>query len=76
MAARRLQISLRVLKNISRGSALFIIIINTNEIPHHFTFYIYIFFFGSKSCSYTQSTIPNPNVCLNFDCVSLKTLNH
>ena len=46
MAARRLQISLRVLKNISRGSALFIIIINTNEIPHHFTFiYIYIFFF-------------------------------
>ena len=44
MAARRLQISLRVLKNISRGSALFIIIINTNEIPHHFTYiYIYIF---------------------------------
>ena len=39
MAARRLQISLRVLKNISRGSALFIIIINTNEIPHHFTLY-------------------------------------
>ena len=73
MAARRLQISLRVLKNISRGSAIFIIIINTNEIPHHFTF---IYFFLSKSCSYTQSTIPNPNVCLNFDCVSLKTLNH
>ena len=43
MAARRLQISLRVLKNIARGSALFIIIINTNEIPHHFTF-IFLFF--------------------------------
>ena len=45
MAARRLQISLRVLKNISRGSALFII--NTNDIPHHFT-YIYIFFLKQK----------------------------
>ena len=47
MAARRLQISLRVVKNISQGSALFIIIINTNEIPHHFT-YIYIFFLKQK----------------------------
>ena len=56
MAARRLQISLRVLKNISRGSALFIIIINTNEIPHHFTF---IFFFFEAKVAVTHNP-PSP----------------
>ena len=42
MAARRLEISLRVLKNISRVSTLFITIINTNEIPYHFTFIFFV----------------------------------
>ena len=61
MAARRLQISLRVLKNISRGSALFII--NTNEIPHHFT-YIYIFFFEAKVAVTHNPPSPTPTFVL------------
>ena len=65
MAARRLQISLRVLKNISRGSALFIIIINTNEIPHHFTYiYIYIFFFEAKVAVTHNPPSPTPTFVL------------
>ena len=65
MAARRLQISLRVLKNISRGSALFIIIINTNEIPHHFTFiYIYFFFFEAKVAVTHNQPSPTPTFVL------------
>ena len=63
MAARRLQISLRVLKNISRGSAIFIIIINTNEIPHHFTF-IYIFFFEAKVAVTHNPPSPTPTFVL------------
>ena len=63
MAARRLQISLRVLKNISRESALFIIIINTNEIPHHFTF-IYIFFFEAKVAVTHNPPSPTPTFVL------------
>ena len=63
MAARRLQISLRVLKNISRGSALFIIIINTNEIPHHFTF-IYIYFFEAKVAVTHNQPSPTPTFVL------------
>ena len=63
MAARRLQISLRVLKNISRGSALFIIIINTNEIPHHFTS-IYIFFFEAKVAVTHNPPSPTPTFVL------------
>ena len=62
MAARRLQISLRVLKNISRGSALFIIIINTNEIPHHFTFIF--FFFEAKVVVTHNPTSPTPTFVL------------
>jgi len=42
MVAWRLEISFRVLKNIARGSALFIIIININEMPHHFTFILFL----------------------------------
>lgn len=61
MAARRLQISLRVLKNISRGSGLFIIIINTNEIPHHFTF---IFFFAAKVAVTHNPPSPTPTFVL------------
>ena len=63
MAARRLQISLRVVKNISQGSALFIIIINTNEIPHHFT-YIYIFFFEAKVAVTHNPPSPTPTFVL------------
>ena len=61
MAARRLQISLRVVKNISQGSALFIIIINTNEIPHHFTF-IYIFFFLKQKLQLHTINHPQPQL--------------
>lgn len=60
MAARRLQISLRVLKNISRGSALFII--NTNEIPHHFTF-INIFFEAKVAVTHNPPS-PTPTFVL------------
>lgn len=62
MAARRLQISLRVLKNISRGSALFIIIINTNEIPHHFTF-IFLFFEAKVAVTHNPPS-PTPTFVL------------
>ena len=62
MAARRLQISLRVLKNISRGSAIFIIIINTNEIPHHFTFIL--FFFEAKVAVTHNPPSPTPTFVL------------
>ena len=62
MAARRLQISLRVLKNISRGSALFIIIINTNEIPHHFT--CIFFFFEAKVAVTHNPPSPTPTFVL------------
>ena len=63
MAARRLQISLRVLKNISRGSAIFIIIINTNEIPHHFTFILF-FFFEAKVAVTHNPPSPTPTFVL------------
>ena len=63
MAARRLEISLRVLKNISRVSAIFIIIIiiNTNEIPHHFTF---ILFLSQKSQLHTNPPYRNSTFVL------------
>ena len=69
MAARRLQISLRVLKNISRGSGLFIIIINTNEIPHHFTF---IFFFAAKVAVTHNPPSPTPTFVLLLTVCLLK----
>ena len=62
MAARRLQISLRVVKNISQGSALFIIIINTNEIPHHFTF-IFLFFEAKVAVTHNPPS-PTPTFVL------------
>ena len=68
MAARRLQISLRVLKNISRGSALFIIIINTNEIPHHFTF-IFLFFEAKVAVTHNPPSPAPTFVLILIECL-------
>ena len=54
MAARRYEISLRVLKNISRVSAA---IINTNEIPNHFTLIVFCCERRDLLCSYSKGDI-------------------
>ena len=52
MAARRYEISLRVLKNISRVSAA-----NTNEIPNHFTFIVFWCERRDLLCSHNKGDI-------------------
>ena len=54
MTARRYEISLRVLKNISRVSAA---IINTNEIPNHFTLIVFCCERRDLLCSYSKGDI-------------------
>ena len=54
MAARRYEISLRVLQNISRVSAA---IINTNEIPNHFTLLVFCCERRDLLCSYSKGDI-------------------
>ena len=55
MAARRCEISLRVLKNISRVSAVFYI--NTNELPNHFTLTVFWYEMRDLLCSHGNGDI-------------------
>ena len=54
MVARRYEISLRVLKNISRVSAA---IINTNEIPNHFTLIVFCCERRDLLCSHSNGDV-------------------
>ena len=56
MAVRRYEISLRVLKNISRVSASNYFI-NTNELPNHFTLIVFWCERCDLLCSYSNSDI-------------------
>ena len=56
MAARRYEISLRVLKNISRVSAS-MYYINTNEIPNHFTLIVFWCERRDLLCSHSNGDI-------------------
>ena len=56
MATRRYEISLRVLKNISRVSAS-MYYINTNEIPNHFTLIVFWCERRDLLCSHSNGDI-------------------
>ena len=56
MAAQRYEISLRVLKNISRVSAS-MYYINTNEIPNHFTLIVFWCERRDLLCSHSKGDI-------------------
>ena len=56
MAAQRYEISLRVLKNISRVRAS-MYYINTNEIPNHFTLIVFWCEMRDLLCSYSKVDI-------------------
>ena len=57
MAARRYEISLRVLKNISRVSACSIYYIDTNELPNHFTLIVFWCERRDLLCSHSNGDI-------------------
>ena len=76
MAARKYEISLRVLKNISRVSAkkCSIYYININDIPNHFTLIVFWFERRDLLCSHSKSDI---FTCedIKFSCESTPTIS-